>query len=184
MLLQHQHSFLRYDWIESGLVKAAEDDLAKVCPGGSRHVTSKLTFSCQIYLCWMVLALFVDSTFAQKHGLVHPKLRQLVESFTISSEVIVTHPLEQLKKHAKKRLGKMSRAEQATEDTAGGKRAREDESEDGEQMGRPDKRVRGPEEAGQGEGGGPTESTIDENEQRQEGSRSGEGEEQGVDQAL
>ena len=108
MLLQHQRSFLRYDWIESGLVKAAEDDLAKVCPGGSRHVTSKLTFSCQIYLCWMVLALFVDSTFAQKHGLVHPKLRQLVESFTISSEVIVTHPLEQLKKHAKKRLGKMS----------------------------------------------------------------------------
>lgn len=166
------------------MVKAAEDDLTKVCPGGSRHVTSKLTFSCQIYLCLMVLALFLDSTFAKKHGLVHPKLRQLVESFTTSSESIDTHPLEQLKKHAKKRLGKMSRAEQITEATAGGKRARKDESEDGEQVGRPDKRVRGPEEAREGEGGGPRESTIDGNEQRQEGSRSGEGEEQDIESAL
>jgi hypothetical protein len=132
----------------------------------------------------MVLALFSDSTFAQKHGLVHPKLRQLVESFTTSSETIDTHPLEQLKKLAKKRLGKMSRAEQVTEDTAGGKRAREDESEDGEQVGRPDKRVRGPEEAREGEGGSARGSTIDGNEQRQEGSRSGEGEEQGVEEAL
>ena len=132
----------------------------------------------------MVLALFVDSTFAQKHGLVHPKPRQLVESFTTSSEAIDTHPLEQLKKHAKKRLGKMSRAEQVTKDTAGGKRAREDESEDGEQVGRPDKRVRGLEQTEEGEGGGARESNIDGNEQRQEGSRSGEGEEQGVEQAL
>jgi hypothetical protein len=139
----------------------------------------------------MVLALFVDSTFAQKHGLVHPKLRQLVQDIVkttqpSSSTSSTSLPLEQLKKHCRQRMGTMVRAE---ENAAGssGKRARDGDMPEVEQRGRADKRLRGSEE----EGGAGESSGAAGQEARQEIERSSEvpgeqveAEEQGIEQEL